>query len=377
MTETHQGLARASDEASWANTPARVRADNSSQPVHIQRSQPIDAGLAGSVVDRFQDVMRHFLDVQRDVMLTYLSGEHAVENVRPNYQIVTPPHTPVMPPRSHPNGIAPPVADTQLRPGIPSELAPPVTAHSNGATHLPEGDHAPSNGNQVRPLAETEPRVVPSASPPVAAAPAAAPTLDREAITTRLLTVVSERTGYPTEMLDLDANLEADLGIDSIKRVEIIGMITQSLPVPEDVTLDTEQLTTSQTLRQVIDLLEAFVTGKAAQPPEAAEARLPFDEAPSDSRVGRYVLNTIELPPVNRTGQLASDGVVVIADDEFGTGVELDRRLTEQGFKVVRVVIRSGGGEVENAVVLDPAQTDATSKLTETVQRLGRAAALI
>jgi len=34
--------------------------------------------------------------------------------------------------------------------------------------------------------------------------------------------VAAERTGYPPEMLDLDAGIEADLGIDSIKRVEIL-----------------------------------------------------------------------------------------------------------------------------------------------------------
>ena len=42
-------------------------------------------------------------------------------------------------------------------------------------------------------------------------------------MTRKLLQIVSERTGYPTEMLDLDLNIEADLGIDSIKRVEILG----------------------------------------------------------------------------------------------------------------------------------------------------------
>jgi len=40
---------------------------------------------------------------------------------------------------------------------------------------------------------------------------------------------VSERTGYPPEMLDLKLDLEADLGIDSIKRVEILGTLRQSL----------------------------------------------------------------------------------------------------------------------------------------------------
>ena len=37
------------------------------------------------------------------------------------------------------------------------------------------------------------------------------------------MSLVSDRTGYPVEMLDLDQDIEADLGIDSIKRVEIIG----------------------------------------------------------------------------------------------------------------------------------------------------------
>ncbi len=42
-----------------------------------------------------------------------------------------------------------------------------------------------------------------------------------------LLEAISERTGYPTEMLKEDALLEADLGIDSIKTLEIFGSLTQ------------------------------------------------------------------------------------------------------------------------------------------------------
>ena len=38
-----------------------------------------------------------------------------------------------------------------------------------------------------------------------------------------LIDLVSERTGYPAEMLSLDLDLEADLSIDSIKRIEILG----------------------------------------------------------------------------------------------------------------------------------------------------------
>ncbi|MFO0659219.1 MAG: phosphopantetheine-binding protein [Polyangiaceae bacterium] len=38
-----------------------------------------------------------------------------------------------------------------------------------------------------------------------------------------MLTIVAEKTGYPAEMLGADMELEADLGIDSIKRVEILA----------------------------------------------------------------------------------------------------------------------------------------------------------
>ena len=42
----------------------------------------------------------------------------------------------------------------------------------------------------------------------------------------------SERTGYEADMLDLDAGIESDLGIDSIKRVEILTALQQRSPPP-------------------------------------------------------------------------------------------------------------------------------------------------
>lgn len=39
--------------------------------------------------------------------------------------------------------------------------------------------------------------------------------------------VISERTGYPVDMLDADLDLEADLSIDSIRRAEIAGQVSE------------------------------------------------------------------------------------------------------------------------------------------------------
>ena len=77
--------------------------------------------------------------------------------------------------------------------------------------------------------------------PPTTAVPSEpafvpAPTGDADDRVARtLVAVVSEKTGYPAEMLDLDMELEADLGIDSIKRVEILSALRERLPAPPSI----------------------------------------------------------------------------------------------------------------------------------------------
>ncbi len=55
------------------------------------------------------------------------------------------------------------------------------------------------------------------------------------AIASTLIEVVAQKTGYPAEVLDLDMQLDADLGIDSIKRVEILSALQDRLPRPATV----------------------------------------------------------------------------------------------------------------------------------------------
>lgn len=47
--------------------------------------------------------------------------------------------------------------------------------------------------------------------------------ITEEKIVSQLIAIVSERTGYPQDMITAEMDLEADLGIDSIKRLEIFG----------------------------------------------------------------------------------------------------------------------------------------------------------
>ena len=70
-----------------------------------------------------------------------------------------------------------------------------------------------------------------------------------------LLEVVADKTGYPVDMLELDMQLDADLGIDSIKRVEILSAIQDRMP--EAPAVKPEHLGSLRTLRQIAEFLGA------------------------------------------------------------------------------------------------------------------------
>ncbi len=80
---------------------------------------------------------------------------------------------------------------------------------------------------------------------------------DAEFLVNSLLDIVSQRTGYPTEMLEPGLDLEADLGIDSIKRVEILNSFRRILPESKQKQLESgiEQLAGTKTLQGIIDWL--------------------------------------------------------------------------------------------------------------------------
>ncbi len=76
-------------------------------------------------------------------------------------------------------------------------------------------------------------------------------------IQAHVLAVVSEKTGYPVEMLDLELDLEADLGIDTVKQAELFAAIRThySIPRREDLRLS-EYNTLSKVIGFVVENLK-------------------------------------------------------------------------------------------------------------------------
>jgi NAD(P)-dependent dehydrogenase (short-subunit alcohol dehydrogenase family)/acyl carrier protein len=52
-----------------------------------------------------------------------------------------------------------------------------------------------------------------------------------------VLAIIAEKTGYPPDMLDMELDLEADLGIDTVKQAEMFVAIRQAYDIPRDDTL--------------------------------------------------------------------------------------------------------------------------------------------
>ena len=128
---------------------------------------------------------------------------------------------------------------------------------ASGASHPPPGD--------------------PSVAP-IALAHGLRTARDTEAV---LLRVVAEKTGYPTALLGLDMNMEADLGIGSIKRVEILAALEEELGIAAPA--DPETLGQLDTLRAVHRLLEV-IPAEATAATTDASARIPAPALPASDR---------------------------------------------------------------------------------------------
>ncbi|WP_292999945.1 type I polyketide synthase [Nevskia sp.] len=164
-------------------------------------------------------------------------------------------------------------------------------------------------------------------SAPVTSA-AAAPAIDRALLTGTLLAIVADRTGYPTDMLGLDQDLEAELGIDSIKRVEILGALQKSLPGSASDAMQggMERFTRARTLTAILDAAEAIIPAVAVAAPAAVSAAV-TSSAPMVSAFDRAAAQATLLSIVaDRTGY-PTDMLGLDQDLEAELGIDSIKRV--------------------------------------------------
>ncbi|MEM6795806.1 MAG: SDR family NAD(P)-dependent oxidoreductase, partial [Acidobacteriota bacterium] len=221
-----------------------------------------------------------------------------------------------------------------------------LAAFQDRVPDLPEIDPAPLGTlktlgaivDHMRELSGSGPAAATAAEPAAEPAPAA---LDLEAL---MLEVVAEKTGYPPEMLELSMDLEADLGIDSIKRVEILAAFQDRVPdLPE---IDPGPLGTLKTLGAIVDHMRALSgapeapTQKSEAPQsEPAEPEVPEAEAaPSLARSSRYALEAVPAPALGLAlpGLLGETEPVLVQGGPRALAEALVEALGERGVAAER-----------------------------------------
>ncbi|MDO6610187.1 phosphopantetheine-binding protein [Shewanella sp. 1_MG-2023] len=169
---------------------------------------------------------------------------------------------------------------------------------------------------RIEPVKAPAPITAPVVAPVVAAAPAG---LNAETVLNTMLEVVAEKTGYPTEMLELSMDMEADLGIDSIKRVEILGTVQDELPtLPE---LSPEDLAECRTLGEIVDYMNSKLPAEGTQ--IAAQTAV---AAPASGLSAETVLNTMLEVVAEKTGY-PTEMLELSMDMEADLGIDSIKRV--------------------------------------------------
>ncbi|MFF4015707.1 SDR family NAD(P)-dependent oxidoreductase [Streptomyces sp. NPDC001843] len=271
-----------------------------------------------ALVSEFLRTSREMIAAQRDVLLTYFGAAAGAS--------VPAPAAPAAPPRTQATPVELPPAGT-----VPAQSSAPAPA---------EADTGASEGADVQ-------RVV--------------------------LEIISERTGYPVDMIEPDLDLEADLSIDSIKRAEIAGELAKRLGIGSGSDLqasladaELEELARARTAASVTDWLEARLTvaddeATAGQPAAAtADGAGAATDAVMDLTVNhldepphepaeitqeitgeapkRFELRPVPLPlpvgPPDPAAALAGKRFAVLGDGAGAAG-QIEARLAGYGAQVV------------------------------------------
>ena len=168
----------------------------------------------------------------------------------------TTPRSPEKPASPAPHVQALPKAQTAVSGQPATVTAPPVAVQSVSVKPVPVPTAPVATGvNRLAPPAATQ-----------SAAPRSGAASELESF---LVDFVVDQTGYPQEIVELDADLEGDLGIDSIRKAQLFGEIGQRYGLSADATVSLDDF---RTLRHLLDYMLPRVGGASSSPAPGASA---------------------------------------------------------------------------------------------------------
>ena len=144
---------------------------------------------------------------------------------------------------------------------------------------------------------------------------------DAAGLMSMLLAVVAEKTGYPIDMLGAEMALEADLGIDWIKRIEILSALEERLPGRAEV--DPAAVNALRTLGDILEHLRQRGPANGESPAAAAVQVLERAEKGLEIPAGglhlrRFAVEVVATPPpgLGLAGLAACKEIHIVGDGD-------------------------------------------------------------
>jgi acyl transferase domain-containing protein/NAD(P)H-dependent flavin oxidoreductase YrpB (nitropropane dioxygenase family)/acyl carrier protein/NAD(P)-dependent dehydrogenase (short-subunit alcohol dehydrogenase family) len=206
----------------------------------------------------------------------------------------------------------------------------------------------------------------------VAAEPAAGDSAGPAHAIETVKTVIAEQTGYAADMLENDLDLEADLGIDTVKQVEIFAKVasTFGFAVPDDLKL--RDLNTIAKLAAYIDHKTPAaapaekevipVTGSGVKEDTVSPSGVRMDETAASeeifpdvtSPIKRLVVRVDEAKMPEPSGQTFKGKKIIVSLDSHGFAAAVIKRIKGHGGQVITM----GAKNSKHPVDLDLDLTD-------------------
>ena len=166
----------------------------------------------------------------------------------------------------------------------------------------------------------------------------------------KLIGVVVKHTGYPDDFIEMDQDLEGELGIDTVKQAEIMGDVREifSLPVDEDFVLSDHP-----TLNHFVAYIQKMTGGSSSEPvptpePEPVSEVVPVSTPSTPTHASSTTRRwQVEVEPCPAIAEgLPIGGTIVLTQDSWGVADALALRLSEKGLSVAKIGFEFGAKSV-------------------------------
>ena len=252
-----------------------------------------------------------------------------------------------------------------------------------------------------------EPMIAPEPKP--TPQPIAAPPLEDSLpvsstdVATKVVEVVVKHTGYPADFIELDQDLEGELGIDTVKQAEIMAELRDFYGLPVD---ESFVLSEHPTLNHMIAYLGSGSSESVSETTSNETSRESIEPAPQETEhianahsmpqsqltteriqtgVRRWQVESEEVEPKAASPLEIEGKVIAVTDDPWGVADTLCHILVEAGIVAVRIMLDPSivskvkvekDGPVD-IIRVNPGNAEQLSAVSSSLAEIGEVAALL